>query len=323
MSTGDASLDGGVAFTTSEFNYYIASSNTPMEDEVLTCPFDKPECLAQNKANGAMKGFDCHIYDGRADAGLCGDELDHPTFDKRGLFFTSHESQVSDFWDEEQILAVHYPEMAALAKRLTGCDIAATAAHALRGDAKEHQAARNAAFTVHNDFSDTMRDQFLRMHEKGSSTVVSSSLETGGLGVTDEQLRSGRLAVINFWRPIQATPLSRNPLAVLDASTIGDDDVVLCRHPAKDENFSFIQHYRLPVPFINTLIRPNPSHKWFYFPAMTRGEVMVFKNYDSCGLMPHNGVGMHSSFEHPDTPPNTPPRESIEIRVACFWHGGE
>ena len=52
---------------------------------------------------------------------------------------------------------------------------------------------------------------------------------------------------------------------------------------------------------------------------MTRHEVMVFKNYDSARPTPANGVGMHSSFIHPATPPDAPPRESLEVRVLCFW----
>ena len=77
---------------------------------------------------------------------------------------------------------------------------------------------------------------------------------------------------------------------------------------------------KVPVPFINTLIRPNASHKWYNFPHMTRDETMMFKNYDSAALMPANGVGMHSSFHDPHTPAHAPPRESIETRVVCFWH---
>ena len=131
---------------------------------------------------------------------------------------------------------------------------------------------------------------------------------------------------------------------------------MLCRHPAKKENDSFLKYYKLPIPFINTLIRPNPSHKWFthslthaysltylltyllthlltyllthlltyslvryYFPNMTQDELLVFKNYDSAASAPSNGVGMHSSFHDPTTPSSAPPRESIESRVICFY----
>lgn len=314
--------------TTGSFNYYIAESRTPMEDGVLTCPFDVPACLATNIANGAIASQTCDVFDGRSDPELVSTEINREVFDKRGIWFTPHVSNVVDFWDENEILSVHYPELSKLAKEISGADVTAVAAHALRRQgpadgprlSETAALARDAAFTVHNDFSDCMKDQFLEMFKHGVTSVISDDIEKGGLGITEDQLRKGRLAVINFWRPLCHVPLQRNPLAVLDATSIGDDDIVLCRHPAKGENYSFLKYYRLPVPFINTLIRPNPTHRWFIFPNMTRDEVMVFKNYDSDHPMPKSGAGMHSSFNDPRTPEDAPPRESIEVRVVCFWH---
>jgi hypothetical protein len=313
--------------TEGEFNYYVAESRTPMEDGVLVCPFDQPSCLAKNIEMGNICPVKCPVFDGRAESEL----MDGLVFNTRGIMCATHVSQVSDFWSEEEVLKTHYTEMAALAKLISGADRTAVAAHAVRrqgasGEARlayseKYPMARDAAFTVHNDFSDYLVEQFVEMHKKGATTIINESVESGGLGIKDdEELEAGRLSIINFWRPFSVDPLTRNPLAVLDASTIGHDDVVLCRHPFKDENFSFLKHYKLPVPFINTLIRPNPSHKWYYFPGMTRDEVLVFKNYDSIGKMPANGVGMHTSFHDPNTLDSAPPRESIEIRVACFWN---
>jgi hypothetical protein len=315
--------------TTGEFNYFVGESRTPMEDRVLTCPFDNPACLAANIENGAIAGRVCDVYNGRQDPALCSVEVDRKTFDARGLWFTPHVSQVENFWDEAEVLKILYPELSKLAKEISGADCTAAAAHALRKQgpldgprlSDTVDMARDAAFTVHNDFSDCLKDQFLAMYAAGVTSVVSDSVENGGLGIVDvEEFRRGRLVVLNFWRPLNHEPLLRNHLAVLDATSVGDDDVVLCRHPAKGENYSFLKYYRLPVPFINTLIRPNVTHKWYYFPGMTRDETMVFKNYDSHAPMPKNGVGMHSSFNDPQTPADAPPRESIETRVVCFWH---
>jgi hypothetical protein len=315
--------------TNGEFNYFVSPSRTPMEDGVLICPFDNPACLAANKANGAIAGQICNVYNAREDPNLCSPEVDRKIFNSRGLWFTPHVSEVENFWDESEILNTHYPELSKLAKEISGADLTAVAAHAMRKQGPSDgprlsetvNLARDAAFTVHNDFSDCLKEQFLEMYSAGVTSVVSDTIENGGLGIVDvEKFRKGRLAVLNFWRPLSREPLKRNHLAVLDATSIGDDDVVLCRHPAKGENYSFLKYYRLPVPFINTLIRPNPTHRWFYFPNMTRDEVMVFKNYDSIDIMPKSGVGMHSSFNDPQTPADAPPRESIEVRVVCFWH---
>ena len=48
--------------TTGEFNYFVGESRTPMEDGVLTCPFDNPACLAANMKNGAIAGRVCDVY---------------------------------------------------------------------------------------------------------------------------------------------------------------------------------------------------------------------------------------------------------------------
>ena len=143
----------------------------------------------------------------------------------------------------------------------------------------------------------------------------------GGLGIqSKEELLKGRLSVINFWRPLSIVPLERNPLAVLDATSISNNEIILCKHPLKETNYTFLKYYKLPIPFINTLLRPNLDHKWYYFPNMTRNEVLIFKNYDSMDTMPKNGVGMHSSFNDPNTNMNAPPRESIEVRIICYWN---
>jgi hypothetical protein len=51
---------------------------------------------------------------------------------------------------------------------------------------------------------------------------------------------------------------------------------------------------------------------------MRRDEALVFKVYDSLT----DGMarwGAHTSFDDPDTAPDAPPRESIEIRAFAFF----
>lgn len=230
-----------MAATSGDFNYYIDDSTTPMEDGVLVCPFDQPAQLAKNLENGALKTYHCEVKDARLDPVFQG-VTPQDALQGSGIHLANHVSKVENFWDEQQILEVHYPEMAALAKELTGADITAVAAHALRRQgspsgprlSETNGMARDAAFTVHNDFSDIMQKQFLDMYEKNITTVASETIENGGLGIsTPEEFRRGRFVVVNFWRSITSYPCTRNPLAVLDARTIGDSDIVLCRHPAK------------------------------------------------------------------------------------------
>jgi hypothetical protein len=63
-----------------------------------------------------------------------------------------------------------------------------------------------------------------------------------------------------------------------------------------------------------------PTHQWWYFPAMTRDEVLIFKQFDSAPG-PTASYTPHAAFEHPATPANTPLRESIEIRCLLIYEG--
>ena len=65
-------------------------------------------------------------------------------------------------------------------------------------------------------------------------------------------------------------------------------------------------------------IAHNPAHQWFYFPQMERTEALVFKVFDSDAGKPSRFTA-HSAFDDPGTPPDAPPRESIETRTFAFF----
>jgi hypothetical protein len=312
------------AATRGVMNYYSHASSTPMQDEILLAPFDCPKNLTQNIKQGVVTGVEVTVHNGRLDrelvsASSCRSPIE--VLDTRGMLLNAHSSAVTDFWDQEQITSVHYPEMQRFSQQLTACDRTAVAAHALRGVATEM--GRPAAFFVHNDFSDRLKELYLELIDGGERTIVSDPCEDGGLGISADELRTGRLCVINYWRPMSAQPLQRHHLAVIDSTTMQGEEVVRFPHyMAGSKAFgSFSKFFRIPTsPHINVGVRPNPAHKWHYFPGMTRDEVLAFKNYDSAAPQPQRGIGCHTSFDDPNTPPSAPIRESIEIRVLCFWH---
>ena len=62
----------------------------------------------------------------------------------------------------------------------------------------------------------------------------------------------------------------------------------------------------------------NPNHYWYYFPHMERNEAVVFKTFES----EKDGRArwtLHCAFDDPDTPPDAPARESIEMRTLAFF----
>jgi hypothetical protein len=124
------------------------------------------------------------------------------------------------------------------------------------------------------------------------------------LGRDAEELLRGRVQVINLWRPIHG-PLRDAPLAVCDASTVATTDLV----PS-----DLIYSDRVGEIYSVTY---NPAHHWFYAPEMRADETLLLKCCDTlidgrARFLPH------TSFSDPTTPPDAPPRESIELRTLVF-----
>lgn len=303
--------------------HYCGESSTPREDGILQAPFDDPTLLAANVENGVVKAVEVDMFDGRVDNELMGkveDMSPMAVLDTRGMMLVPHQSTMTTFWDQDALTSTHYSEMQRLAQELTGCDRTAVGAHALRGMG---ELGRPVARFVHNDFSDRFKPLFQELVAQAGDNIVSTSIEQGGLGITADQLQAGHLVMLNFWRPMQREPLQRNPLAIIDSTTMQGDEIVQFPHfmSSTDPKYgSFAKRFRIPMnPHVNVGNRASAQHKWFYFPGMTRDEVLAFKNYDSDAPQPDKGIGMHASFDDPNTPDSAPIRESVEIRVACFW----
>jgi hypothetical protein len=100
------------------------------------------------------------------------------------------------------------------------------------------------------------------------------------------------------------------PLTVCDARTTSTDDVTVgdAVIDAPDEP---------ERRFESSLYHANPAHRWFWFSDMQPDEALVFKAFDS-DLDRVQGCP-HSAFDHPDCPPDVPPRASAEIRAFAFY----
>jgi len=59
------------------------------------------------------------------------------------------------------------------------------------------------------------------------------------------------------------------------------------------------------------------AHEWFYVPEMQAGEVLLLNCYDS-ELDVRARFLPHTAFIDPTTPPDAPPRGSIELRTLVF-----
>eukprot|EP00930_Biecheleria_cincta_P036128 TRINITY_DN24797_c0_g1_i1.p1 TRINITY_DN24797_c0_g1~~TRINITY_DN24797_c0_g1_i1.p1 ORF type:complete len:814 (+),score=141.66 TRINITY_DN24797_c0_g1_i1:25-2442(+) len=273
-----------------------------------------------NTEAGAIRPAQHVVLNGRLDPELVASS--GGSLEKRGLCLQRHASAVSDFADQHEIKAKYYPELVAEARRLTGADSAIVASVVQRRVAAPGEeggsvktGVRSGAFMVHGDFSDTFKDQIIEMVESDVPCLAGK----GGLDLSAEELRKGRLVVLNFWRALCDEPLQRAPLAVCDASSMSVEDVEVYAHDPQPPPLNYV----LPLPNLLTVAKTSDKHRWFTFPGMVRDEWVVFKTYDSAGPQPSNGVGVHSAFHDPTMEPGAAARDSIEARVVCFLRCAE
>lgn len=150
---------------------------------------------------------------------------------------------------------------------------------------------------VHNDFTPRSALETLRH-------VLPDEFDVDA-GPGEAVARAGRrYAIVSVWRPV-GRPVSAWPLALADARTVADDDLlaVLRRYPNARGETGFVAY--------------RPAHRWFTFPRMQVDEAVVFKLFDSAP-----GVARwtpHSAFREPGTPEGAPARESVEVRVAVVY----
>ena len=118
-----------------------------------------------------------------------------------------------------------------------------------------------------------------------------------------------RFVAYNIWRVLTPPPQDV-PLTVCDARTTSPDEVTIgdavIDSPDEPER-----------RFESSLYRANPGHRWLWFSDMQPDEALVFKAFDS-DLDRVQGCP-HSAFDHPDCPPDVPPRASAEIRAFSFY----
>ena len=82
----------------------------------------------------------------------------------------------------------------------------------------------------------------------------------------------------------------------------------------------------------NYFAKHSPEHRWHFYPALTRDEALLIKQWDSAGgLARSQGAradggatgpctfSFHSAFEDPTTPPDAPERWSIEVRCIALY----
>ncbi len=215
------------------------------------------------------------------------------SLDRNGFELYEHTSAVTDFSDPDAIESVYYRESADVLKAATGARKVVVFDHTLRdGTLSDRRAdgVREPVRYIHNDQTFVSGPRRVRDHLPADEA---------------EQLLKGRFAIVNLWRPVGA-PVESSPLALCDSRSIAATDLVTSDlvYPDKvGETYAFVF---------------NPRHRWYYFPRLTPDEVLLLKIYDSAGGDTAR-LTAHTAFDDPASPPDAPPRRSIELRALLFF----
>ena len=240
-----------------------------------------------------------------------------------------------DFFDHDQIVRRYYPHCAATVRDQTGARIVAAFDHNIRSVSGNRsgrrieggQQVQPPIHMVHGDYTLTSGPRRLRDLAKaptGNDTYRTALAE--GESLLDETdvaraLGEGRFAIINLWRNIAPEPVATEPLGLCDAATVHPDDLVVFEVFYSDRTGE------------NYLAKHAENHRWYCYPALTRDEAVLIKQWDSAGWLARSQgaradsekpdapctFSFHSAFADPTTKPDAPDRWSIEVRCVALY----
>lgn len=239
-----------------------------------------------------------------------------------------------DFLAHNEVTGNYYADCEALVERVTGAkvwafdhNIRSAGGQAEKRRVKGGQDVQGPAHIVHGDYTlrsarerllqltlppsinDTLKDTLA----KGQGLIPKRSAEKAIAGLN-------RFAIINVWRNIDPEPVATHPLALCDGQSVNPDDLVV---------FEIHMPDRIGE---NYWAKSDKKQTFYYYPAMTRDEALLIKQWDSLGLLAQSDgaqadsavagpctFSFHSAFNDPQTPEDAPDRWSIEVRCMVLY----
>jgi hypothetical protein len=260
---------------------------TPMAEKPVNYTYEPPPGIPRQ--NQVYEAHKLPIRNARAIA-------QYLSLEREGFAYAAHKSAVRNFYDEDEVRRVYYPEAEQLLADVTGAKKVLVFDHNLRNIERAKQGENGVEEPikqVHTDFT-----------AKSGYSRARAVLTALGTDNPDELLRH-RFSIVNVWRPL-ALPVQESPLAVCDAQSIAPKDLVVGDLVYRDRVGETYE------------ITYNPAHRWFYFPQLQPNEALFIKCFDSA----EDGrarFAAHTAFDDPTSPPDAPPRESIELRALVFY----
>src|SRR5882724_10887540 len=278
-------MDGS---TVADLNSVVAPLNflAPMAEKPVAYNYEPPPGTPQR--TGRSEERQVVIHDARPLVGRL-------SLDKEGFVLLRHQTAVRNFYDEDEIASVYYPECERVMKEATGATRVVAFDHIVRNAAMaaiEGSGIKMPAKRLHNDYTAWSSPQRVR----------------DLMGEEAEELLKHRFAIMNLWRPIRG-PLMESPLALCDAQSLAEKNLIASdlKYPDRTgETYS---------------ITYNPEQRYYYFPKMQADEVVLIRCFDSALEGAHR-FSAHTGFDDPTSPADAPPRESLEVRTLVFFPPG-
>ena len=219
---------------------------------------------------------------------------DRLSADREGFELHAFSARFDQFNDDASIKSVFYRQVVEFVMRHSGAKRVEVFDHTIRkrlpADLKAQTTVqRPAVLLVHSDY-----------------TVASGPQRVRDLLPNEaEALLQGRVAFYNVWKPLYRR-VEELPLAMCDATTHAADDMLRMELKYRERTGEIY------------VMRWSPKHRWVYFPRMEAAQALLLKTYDSEIDGRARFMG-HTAFEDPNTLPDAPRRESIEVRTMAFF----
>jgi hypothetical protein len=215
--------------------------------------------------------------------------LEQIEFTTHGFTLLKHPTDI-DFSDPADVERRWHPEACRLVREMTGASEVFAFLGIRRGG--EAAAGGGPALSAHVDFNAvSLRGWVTRLAPDRAAQLVGK-----------------RLVNINLWRPLR--PVENMPLAVCDARSVDPTDFMNVR-------FGEGQTASIADTAGGFNLAFNPKHRWYYYPDMQPDEVLAFRLFDTGDSRWR--MTAHTAFVDPTSAPDSPKRESFEIRTLAVF----
>jgi hypothetical protein len=226
------------------------------------------------------------------------------TLDRHGFTLATHHSAITDWEAHYGADSPYAGEVCDEVKRLTGADMVVPMGGMIRSSGRTSPTVQPPAAEAHVDFT-----------TKSANRLAESlyrKARPDGAGYD-------RFIAFSLWRVLSDPPQDM-PLALCDAGSVRDEEgtantkVDVDEIPEGDALFA-------PIPgeedmAAATIFHHSPEHEWWYFPDMTRDEVILIKFHDSDHQRAWRAP--HTAFRDPSRP-DAKERRSMEFRGVAYF----